>query len=484
MTDKGDGAASHSPSPHSTKPASRLRFGAGRTNRGVKLVLLATALVLGFTAIGASRIARAFSSGPPASHTGAPGESNCTACHSSFPTNYGLGSVSLGGLPLHYTPGQVMNLTIKTRHPDGFLYGFQLTALDTNGASVGNLFSLDSANVQTVSGTVSNQNRSYLEHTFDGAFPVEFDQRVWSFGWTAPATDMGPVTFYFAGNGANGDHESTGDYIYLSERTIGCTGASPFSASFAAAGGNGTFTLSSSCAWSALSQSNWISLTSTAQGNGDGSINYTVDQNPLAIPRTGSILIGGISVPVVQGANFLDVDQNNIFYDHIGKLSGRGVTLGCGSDNYCPGAAVTREQMAAFIMRALGVFNPPTPAQPTFADVPAGNIFYSFIEEMARRGITQGCGTDQLGNRLYCPGLIVTREQMAAFLIRALGVLDPPTPGMQRFTDVPPSNIFYPFIEEMAKRNITLGCGPGIYCPQGTVTREQMAAFLVRAFNL
>ena len=121
---------------------------------------------------------------------------------------------------------------------------------------------------------------------------------------------------------------------------------------------------------------------------------------------------------------------------------------------------------------------------PTFGDVPPENIFYAFVEELARRGITQGCGSDSQGNRLYCPQSPVTREQMAAFVIRALGNFDPPTPAMQRFTDVPPANIFYAFIEEMAVRGITLGCGPGIYCPQSPVTREQMAAFLVRGFAL
>jgi hypothetical protein len=75
---------------------------------------------------------------------------------------------------------------------------------------------------------------------------------------------------------------------------------------------------------------------------------------------------------------------------------------------------------------------------------------------------------------------------MAAFIIRALGDFNPPTPAFQRFADVPPSNPFYNFIEQMALRGITLGCGsnPPAYCPAQDVTREQMAAFIVRAFGL
>src|ERR1041384_5984582 len=79
------------------------------------------------------------------------------------------------------------------------------------------------------------------------------------------------------------------------------------------------------------------------------------------------------------------------------------------------------------------------------------------------------------------PGL---PEQMAPFIIPALGEFDPPAPPTQRFLDVPSSNVFYNFIDRMAVLNITLGCGGGNYCPSQSVTRGQMAAFLVRAFDL
>ncbi|HWP41586.1 MAG TPA: S-layer homology domain-containing protein [Blastocatellia bacterium] len=73
---------------------------------------------------------------------------------------------------------------------------------------------------------------------------------------------------------------------------------------------------------------------------------------------------------------------------------------------------------------------------------------------------------------------------MAAFIVRALGEFNPPTPAMQRFLDVPPTSPFYAFIDRMAVLGITAGCGGGNYCPLAPVTRSQMAAFLVRAFNL
>jgi hypothetical protein len=180
----------------------------------------------------------------------------------------------------------------------------------------------------------------------------------------------------------------------------------------------------------------------------------------------------------VAPAAFRDVPTTHAFHSEINKLYNRGITSGCGGGNYCPDQAVTREQMAIFVERALGVFTPPTPATQRFSDVPPSRFSYAFIDDFANRGITQGCGTN-----LFCPDQAVTREQMAVFIERALGVFTPPTPATQRFSDVPPSRFSYAFIDDFANRGITLGCGPGLYCPDSPVTRGQMAAFLVRAFG-
>jgi len=106
------------------------------------------------------------------------------------------------------------------------------------------------------------------------------------------------------------------------------------------------------------------------------------------------------------------------FYNDVGKLSARGVTVGCNTNNYCPNDPVTREQMAALIVRALGEFNPVTPGSQRFSDVPPANPFYNFIDRMAVLQITLGCMPDHLQ---YCPDDPVKREQMAAPIIKALG---------------------------------------------------------------
>jgi predicted extracellular nuclease len=255
--------------------------------------------------------------------------------------------------------------------------------------------------------------------------------------------------------------------------------------SFAASGGSGTVNVTAitGCAWTASTSSPFITIDSGNIGTGDGVVSYSVVSNGGGTIRSDMLTIGGHSFTVYQGIDFLDVPSNNPFYDDIGKLAARGVTIGCGNGNYCPNDPVTREQMSALILRARGEFSPPDPPNQRFTDVPPQNVFYNFIDRLAVLNITLGCTPDHL---FYCPSDPVKREQMSAFIIKGLGEFDPPTPPGQRFTDVPPANVFYNFIDRMAVLNITLGCTPDhlMYCPGDSVTRGQMAAFLVRAFGL
>jgi hypothetical protein len=82
----------------------------------------------------------------------------------------------------------------------------------------------------------------------------------------------------------------------------------------------------------------------------------------------------------------------------------------------------------------------------------------------------------------YCPGNTVTRAQMAIFLMRAEHGYDyVPPAATGMFSDVPKSDFAAPFIEQLANEGITGGCGGGKYCPNNPVTRAQMAVFLLRA---
>jgi S-layer family protein len=254
--------------------------------------------------------------------------------------------------------------------------------------------------------------------------------------------------------------------------------------SVTAVGGNFSFALNTSdpsCEWTVFSSESWLHVNGPGQGTGSTTVFYGVDANATSSNRVGFIFAADQFFTLYQGVQFNDVAVGSLFYEEIEKLSARGVTVGCGNGNFCPNAVVPREQMAAFILRAKGEFNPPTPASQRFNDVPPANVFYNFIDRLAELGITVGC---QVSPPLFCPSDAVKRDQMAAFIIRGLGEFNPPTPASQRFADVPPSNPFYNFVERMGALGITQGCGGPNYCPSLAVTRAQMAALLVRAFKL
>ncbi len=182
------------------------------------------------------------------------------------------------------------------------------------------------------------------------------------------------------------------------------------------------------------------------------------------------------------GGSFADVPGSDPFYAKIETLFHAGVTAGCAAGAYCPQSSITRAQMAVFLLKGkLGfVYAPPPGTGTRFADVPPGSFALDWIEDLADSAITAGC--DPI---LYCPDRVVTRAQMAVFLLKARhGSAYAPPPAVGLFSDVPVDSPFAPWIEELAVEGITAGCGGGNYCPDSPNTRAQMAAFLDATFGL
>ena len=179
---------------------------------------------------------------------------------------------------------------------------------------------------------------------------------------------------------------------------------------------------------------------------------------------------------------FSDVPAGYWAFSFIERLALSGITAGCGVVTYCPNDPVTRAQMAVFLLRGMygATFVPPAAVGTVFSDVPVGSFAANYIERVFADHITAGCG-----NSKYCAGDQVTRAEMAVFLLRAkhgAGYRPPPATGM--FRDVPLSHWAVHWIEQLAREGITGGCGGGKYCPSAVVTRDQMAVFLVRTFGL
>ena len=126
----------------------------------------------------------------------------------------------------------------------------------------------------------------------------------------------------------------------------------------------------------------------------------------------------GYTPPAAVGNVFLDVGAEDFAAGFIEQLFADGITVGCGNGNYCPENAVTRDQMAVFLLRAkYGAGYSPPAATGIFDDVDPGYWAAAWIEQLATDGITSGCG-----NGIYCPDAAVTRDQMAVFLVRTFGL--------------------------------------------------------------
>jgi hypothetical protein len=175
----------------------------------LSLFVVGSAVLL-FSGAPASNTVRAFSGGPPAGHTGAPGEPICTECHTGI-ADTGPGTFELI-VPSIYQPGEQYQLTIRHSTTDATRqeWGFQMTARTTGNQTVGdfqNLSGLTQIDTTTV-------DRQYIEHTFIGSFQGQRNGATWNVRWTAPSTDVGPVVFYAAGNQANNNGTTSGDQIY------------------------------------------------------------------------------------------------------------------------------------------------------------------------------------------------------------------------------------------------------------------------------
>ncbi len=237
--------------------------------------------------------------------------------------------------------------------------------------------------------------------------------------------------------------------------------------------------------------------------------------NPPARPAlhwdttfTETLTAGGWRVRTLHiGNSFGDVPPARWAYKFIETLLHKGITSGCGNNNYCPDAGTTRWQMAVFLTSALvgtnvpvsgtvpglGPYNCVAGGTSVFADIPPTDGGCKHIHYIASKQITAGCG-----NGDYCPNEPVDRWQMAVFLAKAtapgpipisgtvpgLGPYDCEAGGTSVFADVAPTDGGCKHIHYIAAQQVTVGCGGGDYCPTSQLGRDQMAVFITKAFNL
>jgi DNA-binding beta-propeller fold protein YncE len=184
---------------------------------------------------------------------------------------------------------------------------------------------------------------------------------------------------------------------------------------------------------------------------------------------------------------FADVPFTHWASDAVYACVAAGIASGYPDGRYYPSQPVTRDQMAVYLARALAGGDAAVPTGPSrapFTDVGADHWAYRYIAYCAEMGVVQGYSDGS-----YHPGEVVNRAQMAAYLARAVadpigeeGIPDYQGSHFSTFADVSPEHWAWRYVEYLFARGIVQGYSSDLYAPEAAVTRDQMAAYLARAF--
>jgi hypothetical protein len=150
---------------------------------------------------------------PPLSRTGAPGESTCASCHGG---GLGGGRVAIASTSgASYTPGVTQHLTVTITDANASAWGYEMTAVQSAATSTGagSFTATDTNSTVRTSGT-----KSYAEQA--NAFANTTSSHTYAVDWTPPATNVGNVTLYAAGLGADNSGDTSGDSTYTSNLTL------------------------------------------------------------------------------------------------------------------------------------------------------------------------------------------------------------------------------------------------------------------------
>jgi hypothetical protein len=244
-----------------------------------------------------------------------------------------------------------------------------------------------------------------------------------------------------------------------------------------------------------------------------------VPPSATPIPPTGTVIPPSATVPPATGTpgppsvtvppatttpcalTFNDVDANHPFYPFIRCLACRGILSGYADGTFRPYADVTRGQLAKILANAAQFNDGIASTQQTFTDVPNTHAFWLWIERLGAHGAISGytCGSpgepcDPQQRPYFRPYSNATRGQIAKITAIAAQVQDPVPPNRQTFTDVPPGQPFWRWIEQLAGRAIVNGYGCGgagepcdpqsrpYFRPGNPTTRGQLAKIAANMF--
>ncbi|MDZ4756516.1 MAG: choice-of-anchor V domain-containing protein [Bacteroidota bacterium] len=170
----------------------------------------------------ANYFAQTSGSGQSGKYTNAPGEGDCTSCHSgsSLQTsgnNWNNMLLDNGFGTTQYIPDSTYSMTLTYKESGKSKFGFAITALDSaTGKPIAGAFTItNSSTTQKSTYTVSGSTRTSVYHKTAGT--AGNGAISWTFSWKAPSTNVGTIIFYAVVNSTNSNNQSSGDVIYAKE---------------------------------------------------------------------------------------------------------------------------------------------------------------------------------------------------------------------------------------------------------------------------
>lgn len=281
----------------------------------------------------------AYKTGASGGYTNAPGESNCTSCHSGTLITSGNANLQNIQLNTHFTKGGYeidstyeMELTFKQTNISNF--GFEITCLNSSTNLAEGTFSVNNNRVRLTSSYIGGKKRDYVVQTSTGTSPVATDSTRWVFKWKAPSSNNGKVKYYVTINAANNDNKDGGDIIYAKTFEFPCANALPiataytnttktctnYDVSFTGSGTNSTTSYSWKFTGASPSSSNWQNPTVkfiqagkqyailTAKNSSGNSVPDTLEIQVEQSP--GASILNGYSASICKGDS-LEITANN-----------------------------------------------------------------------------------------------------------------------------------------------------------------------------
>lgn len=189
----------------------------------------------------------------------------------------------------------------------------------------------------------------------------------------------------------------------------------------------------------------------------------TWTQTPLPTATSGPTW-----TPGPCGMRFIDLPDTNWAYVYVNYLYCHGAITGYSDGTFRPNNSSSRGQFTKILVLSFG-WTPYAPALPTFSDVPPPSTFYAYVESAVQHGVISG-----YPDGTFRPGNDVSRAQAAKILVlgKAWPLVSPPSPT---FTDVPPGDWAYSYVETAVQHAIVSGYSDGTFRPAVSVSRAQLS---------